>query len=162
MDSFPGMEDLTAEIEAASLRVQSTRSRRGGEDPYQLRRELWDTMDAHAHVFRDTAGLEKAAVKLSELRGRCGEIHVRDGSGIYNTNLRDALEVGNMIELAQAVVAGALQRRESRGAHFMVEYPRRDDLNYLAHTLAYRTADLPRISRLPVAITRWQPMERKY
>jgi succinate dehydrogenase / fumarate reductase flavoprotein subunit len=67
-----------------------------------------------------------------------------------------------MIEIAQAVVESALQRRESRGSHFMVEYPKRDDANFLAHTIAYRAEGLPRISHAPVAITKWQPMERKY
>jgi succinate dehydrogenase / fumarate reductase flavoprotein subunit len=87
---------------------------------------------------------------------------VADRSEVYNTNLRDALEIGNMIELAQTVVAGALQRRESRGSHAMVEYPGRDDAGFLKHTLAYRTAGLPRIAYAPVAVTRWQPAERKY
>ena len=87
---------------------------------------------------------------------------IKDKSGVFNTNLRDALEIGNMIEVAQTVVAGAAQRKESRGSHAMVEYPKRDDARYLAHTIAYRTDGIPRISRAPVAITKWQPMERKY
>jgi succinate dehydrogenase / fumarate reductase flavoprotein subunit len=146
----------------AAARVAALRTRSKGEDPYQLRRELWETMDAFVHVYRTTADLEKAARKLSELRGRSTEMGIRDASVVFNTNLRDALEIANMIELAQAVVAGAVQRKESRGSHFMVEYPKRDDARFLAHTIAYRTADLPRISKAPVAITRWQPMERKY
>jgi succinate dehydrogenase / fumarate reductase flavoprotein subunit len=119
-------------------------------------------MDAFVHVFRETSGLEKARTKLAELRGRYSAIHVRDKSDVYNTNLRDALEIGNMIEIAQTVVEGALQRKESRGSHFMVEYPARDDANFLAHTLASRTDGFPKISRASVAITKWQPMERKY
>ncbi|HET6451821.1 MAG TPA: succinate dehydrogenase/fumarate reductase flavoprotein subunit, partial [Spirochaetia bacterium] len=76
--------------------------------------------------------------------------------------LRDVLEIGNMLELAQAVTAGALARRESRGSHARVEYPARDDANFLRHTLAYRTDGLPRLSYVPVARTKWEPMERKY
>jgi succinate dehydrogenase / fumarate reductase flavoprotein subunit len=154
--------DVRDQIDSAVHRIETTRSREGGEDPYQLRRELWETMDAFVNVFRDTAELEKARGKLTELRGRYAGIGIRDRSGIFNTNLRDALEIGNMIELAQTVVEGAIQRKESRGSHFMVEYPRRDDANFLAHTLAYRTDGLPRLSRAPVGITKWQPMERKY
>ncbi len=149
-------------VEQACSRLESLRARQRGEDPYQLRRQLWETMDACVHVYRDTSGLEKAQAALAELRTRYGEARVADKSEIYNTNLRDALEIGNMIELAQTVVAGALRRRESRGSHAMVEYPRRDDAGFLKHTLAYRTGDLPRISYVPVAITRWQPAERKY
>jgi succinate dehydrogenase / fumarate reductase flavoprotein subunit len=150
------------EIDAALDRLERLRSRAKGEDPYQLRRELWETMDACVHVFRSRAELERAAAKLSELRGRFGEVRVADRSDVYNTNLRDALETGNMIELAQVVVAGAQTRKESRGSHFMTEYPKRDDAAYLAHTLAYRTELAPRLSRAPVEITRWQPKERTY
>jgi succinate dehydrogenase / fumarate reductase flavoprotein subunit len=149
-------------VEQACRRLEGLRSRQRGEDPYQLRRELWETMDAHVHVYRDAQGLQKAQSKLSELRARSAEARVADPSDIYNTNLRDTLEIGNMIELAQVVVAGALARRESRGSHAMLEHPRRDDAGFLKHTLAYRTADLPRIAYAPVAVTRWQPTERKY
>jgi len=123
---------------------------------------LWETMDAHVHVYRDTPGLQKAQARLSELRASCTEARVVDRSETYNTNLRDALEIGNMIELAQTVVAGAIRRRESRGSHAMLEYPRRDDAGFLKHTLTHRTENLPRISYAPVAVTRWQPTERKY
>ena len=157
-----GGSEADEEVDKACRRLEGLRSRRRGEDPYQLRKELWETMDAYVHVYRDTSSLQKAAAKLSELRARYAEAQVRDGSERYNTNFRDALEIGNMIELAQTVVAGALQRRESRGSHAMVEYPRRDDKSFLKHTLTYRTQDLPRISYAPVAVTRWQPTERTY
>jgi succinate dehydrogenase / fumarate reductase, flavoprotein subunit len=162
MVAVPTTAEVRNQIDAAAHRVETIRSRKGGEDPYQLRRELWETMDAFVHVFRHTAELEKAGAKLAELRSRSAEIGVKDKSGVFNTNLRDAMEIGNMIELAQTVVAGAIQRKESRGSHFMVEYPRRDDAAFLSHTIAYRTEGLPRISRAPVAITKWQPMERRY
>jgi succinate dehydrogenase / fumarate reductase, flavoprotein subunit len=162
MSAVPPDAGVRSQIDAAAHRVEMIITRKGGEDPYQLRRELWETMDAFVHVFRHTAELEKAQSRLAELRGRSAGIGVKDKSGLFNTNLRDAMEIGNMIELAQTVVAGALQRKESRGSHFMVEYPRRDDAAFLSHTIAYRTEGLPRISRAPVAITKWQPMERRY
>jgi succinate dehydrogenase / fumarate reductase flavoprotein subunit len=160
-----GMPDLAPVADAiaeAAHRVRTAKLREGTEDPYQLRKELWETMDGFVHVFRDTSGLEKARAKLVELRAMYAAVRVRDKGDVFNTNLRDALEIGNMIEIAQTVVEGALQRKESRGSHFMVEYPKRDDANYLAHTIACRTGGFPRISRAPVAVTRWQPMERKY
>ncbi len=150
------------QIEAAAHRLETIKGQEGSEDPYQLRKELWEAMDAFVHVYRDTAGLEKAQARLRELRGRYPQVRVRDKSDVFNTNMRDALELGNMIELAQTVVAGAIQRQESRGSHFMIEYPKRDDIRFLAHTISYRTDGLPRISHAPVAITKWQPMERKY
>jgi succinate dehydrogenase / fumarate reductase flavoprotein subunit len=149
-------------VQEARGRLESLRSRKGGEDPYRLRRQLGETMDAYVHVYRDADGLRKAQASLSELRSRYAQAQVADGGEVYNTNLRDTLEIGNMIELAQTVVAGALQRRESRGSHAMVEFPKRDDAGFLKHTLAYRTAGPPRIAYAPVAVTRWQPAERKY
>ncbi len=162
MGALPGGEDVREELDAARGRLAALRAREGGEDPYQLRRELWETMEAHVQVYRSEDGLDKAAAKLAELRERYAAIHVRDRGGVYNTNLRDALEIGNMIELAQAVVAGAAARKETRGSHAMIEHPARDDARFLRHTLAWRTDGPPRLSYLPVAVTRWQPMERRY
>ncbi|HVO39033.1 MAG TPA: FAD-binding protein [Spirochaetia bacterium] len=159
---LPDIGGIADQVNEAAQRIETLKRRSGNEDPYLLRKELWDTMDAYVHVFRHIAELDKAREKLAELRGRYAEVGVRDKGDVFNTNLRDALEIGNMIELGQTVVEGALQRRESRGSHFMVEYPKRDDAGFLAHTLAFRTGSFPRISRAPVAITKWQPMERKY
>ena len=160
--SPPDGGEVRDAVEQACSRLENLCSRQHGEDPYQLRRQLWETMDAFVHVYRETPGLQKAQAMLSELRTRYAEARVADPSEIYNTNLRDALEIGNMIELAQTVVEGALGRRESRGSHARVEYPKRDDVGFLKHTLTYRTDDLPRISYAPVAVTRWPPTERKY
>jgi succinate dehydrogenase / fumarate reductase flavoprotein subunit len=157
-----GGGETEEKVREACSRLDSLRSRQHGEDPYQLRKELWETMDGYVHVYRESSALQKAQARLSELRARYAKAQVHDRSQSYNTNLRDVLEIGNMIELAQTVVAGALQRRESRGSHAMVEYPRRDDKGFLKHTLAYRTQDLPRISHASVAVTRWQPTERTY
>jgi len=160
--AIPGPDGVTDQINEAANRVENLKSQDGREDPYQLRKELWEAMDSFVHVFRKTQELEKARAKLAELRGRHSGIGVKDKGDVFNTNLRDALEIGNMIEIAQTVVEGAVERRESRGSHFMVEYPKRDDAGFLAHTLAYRTDGFPRISRAAVAITKWQPTERKY
>ena len=158
----PETSDIQDQVGAAADRLDAFKSHEGGEDPYQLRRELWETMDAFVGVYREAASLEKAQAKLSELRGRYPQVHVRDKTSVFNTNMRDSLELGSMIELAQTVVAGALRRQESRGSHARIEYPKRDDGKFLSHTIAYRTAGLPRLSQAPVSITKWQPMERKY
>ncbi len=160
--SFPEVREVAGQVDAAVARLEGLLGREKGEDPYRLRAELWETMDAHVHVYRTRKGLEEARRILSELRARYAQVYVADKGELFNTNLRDALEVGNMIELAEAVVAGALQRKETRGSHAMVEYPARNDAEYLKHTLAHRTEGRPRISYVPVAITKWQPTERKY
>ena len=154
--------DIRAQANAAAERISRLRAGGGKEDPYALRRELGETLDANVHVYRTEPGLEKARAKIAELRQRFRQVEVSDHGMIYNTNLRDTIEIGNMIELAQTVVAGALTRKETRGSHAMVEYPKRDDAKFLAHTIAFRTEGEPRISRAPVAITKWQPKERTY
>jgi succinate dehydrogenase / fumarate reductase, flavoprotein subunit len=158
----PDPADTADQVSAAAARLAALRGRRGGEDVYLLRRELQETMDAYVPVYRETAQLEKARVKLEELHGRYENIGLTDHEAVYNTEVRDVLEIGSMIELARVVVAGAAGRRESRGSHAMREYPSRDDATFLAHTIATRTAAGPSLSLLPVKVTRWQPMERKY
>ncbi len=158
--SSPGPDK--GQVDAACGRLDALLSRPGKEDPYRLRRELWEIMDAHAHVYRDDAGLAKAAHALAGLQARYREVGVADPAEQFNTNLRDVLEIGSMLDLAQTVVAGARERKESRGSHARVEFPGRDDGSFLKHTLAYRTDGMPRISYAPVARTRWEPTERKY
>ena len=160
--AVPGLDDVKPQVDEACGRLDALLSRREKENPYQLRKELGETMDTLVHVYRDEAGLSRAQDSLAGLRARYREVGVQDASDVFNTNLRDVLEIGNMLELAQAVTAGALARRESRGSHARVEYPARDDANFLRHTLAYRTDGLPRLSYVPVARTKWEPMERKY
>jgi succinate dehydrogenase flavoprotein subunit len=87
---------------------------------------------------------------------------VTDGGRVFNYNLQDVLEVGIMLELAEVVAQGPLNRRESRGGHARTDYPNRDDPGWLRHTLALRTADGPSFSYSPVTITMWKPVERKY
>ncbi|MEM3656547.1 MAG: FAD-binding protein, partial [Thermoprotei archaeon] len=135
---------------------------KGTQNPYELRSKLWDTMDTLVYVYRDTKSLLEAKSKVTELKRNYADIYIADKSRVYNTNLRDALEIGNMIELAEVVIVSAIARRESRGAHAMVEYPKRDDTNWLKHTLAYRTTEEPRLSYIPVKITKWEPKERTY
>ncbi len=160
--SAPPADDVKSDLDSACGRLDALLTRKGKEDAYQLRRELGETLDANVHVYRDEPSLKKAEAALASLRQRYREVGVEDSSEVFNTNLRDVLEIGNMLELAPTVAAGALARRESRGSHARVEYPTRDDANFLKHTLAYRTEGLPRLSSIPVARTRWEPMERKY
>ncbi len=133
-----------------------------GDDPYMIRREMQNTMTQYAYVFRDGKGLEEGLRKIRELKRRFGKGRVDDKSKEFNQNFINVLEVDAMLEVAEVVLVSALARTESRGAHYRLDYPKRDDVNWLKHTLAYRTPEGPRLEYIPVKITKWEPKERKY
>ena len=99
---------------------------------------------------------------MKELQRKYSDIYVSDKGRVFNTNLRDALQVENLLDLAEVVIEGALRRKESRGAHAMEEYPERDDANWLKHTIAFKEDDGVKIEYIPVKITRWKPEKRVY
>jgi len=132
------------------------------ESAYIMRRELQKIMDSEVAVYRTGSGLEAALKKIRELKQCVPDVQVKDRGRIYNTNLLNALEIDNLLDLAEVVVVGALARTESRGAHSRRDFPQRDDVNWLKHTLAHYTPTGPRIEYIPVSITAWQPVERKY
>jgi succinate dehydrogenase / fumarate reductase flavoprotein subunit len=119
-------------------------------------------MDTKVCVFRTGPDLEAALKKIREFKQLLPEIKVKDQGRIYNTDLINALEADTLLELSEVVVAGALARTESRGAHSRRDFKQRDDANWLKHTLAYYTPTGPRLEYIPVTITMWQPVERKY
>jgi succinate dehydrogenase / fumarate reductase flavoprotein subunit len=136
-----------------------------GETHARLRLELGVSMDENVGVFRDEAGLTKQLGKIRELRERYGSVAVQDKGRVYNQALTSALELGYLLDCAEATVLGAIERRESRGAQSRTDYPKRDDANWLKHILVTRGAEAdqaPSVSYQPVTITKWQPMERTY
>jgi succinate dehydrogenase / fumarate reductase flavoprotein subunit len=145
-----------------SRRIAKLIASKGKENPYGLRRELQDLMNRNLYVFRNKKEMQQALKEITAIKERFSKIAIVDKGKVYNTNLTDAIETGNMIELARAVAASALERKESRGAHVVAEYPKRDDKKWLKHTIICKKGRTLRISYLPVAITRWQPEERKY
>jgi len=134
----------------------------GGESPYRIKQELRQTMDQYVGVFRTGEGLEKALSKIRELKQRFKNVFIKDKSRAFNTDLTTTLEVENLLDLAEVVVLGGLERKESRGAHARRDFPKRDDDNWLKHTLAYYTPEGPKLDYKPVNITTWKPIERKY
>jgi len=134
---------------------------KGGTNPYEVRDRVQHLMDRDAFVFRDGVGLTEALKKIRELQ-RTDFLHCEDRSRVYNTNLGHVLEIEGMLGVAEVVVAGALARTESRGAHFRRDYPKRDDKKWLKHTLARFTSEGPELSYSPVTITKYQPAERHY
>jgi len=147
---------------AAEDHVRQVLARRGDENLYELRRALRATMDSSVGVFRNGDDLAKALQQVRDIRGRAQRAPVVDQSRVYNSNLIHALELENLLDLAEVTVAGALAREESRGAHARRDFATRDDENWLKHTLAFHTAAGPRFEHKPVTIDMWKPVERKY
>ena len=143
-------------------RVFNRFSPNGKESAYVLRRELQMIMDDQAAVFRTGTGLKMALDKIGELKKRLPDVRVKDRGRIFNTDLLGALELDNLLDLADIIVTGALSRTESRGGHSRRDFPNRDDVNWLKHTLAYYTPEGPRLDYIPATITMWKPVERKY
>jgi succinate dehydrogenase / fumarate reductase flavoprotein subunit len=134
----------------------------GTEKPAQIRRELRALMDKHAGVYRTGASMQEGLDKIAELRQCLRQITIQDKCRIYNTNLTQALETENMLELAEVLLFTGLAREESRGAHSRTDFPKRDDDKFLAHSMVYHTGGKPRLEYKPVTITTWKPVERKY
>jgi len=143
-------------------RIKRIQARQGKESIYTLRRELRTLMDTHVGVFRTGDGLTQALAEIRAIRVRAASAPVADTGSVYNSNLFHALELDNLIELAEVTVLGALTRQESRGAHARRDFATRDDERWLKHTLAWRTPEGPRLDYKPVTINSWKPVERKY
>jgi fumarate reductase flavoprotein subunit len=158
----------TAALEACAdqtqQRIRALFSRTDGtESVAGLRKEMMTTMEDNAGIYRTEAGLVEAVAKIHELRARYQRVVLTDKTNVYNTDLFQTLELGSMLDCAEAVTVGALARKESRGAHQRLDFPERDDQNFLRHTMVhYQGADAPRIDYLDVVITKSQPGVRDY
>ncbi|MBO0926010.1 succinate dehydrogenase flavoprotein subunit [Cellulomonas sp. zg-ZUI199] len=167
--------------------LETIRTRPDGERVADIRRALQETMDANAQVFRTSESLTQALSDIKALRKRYEAVSVQDKTRTFNTDLLEAVELGFLLDIAETVVVGALNREESRGGHFREDFPDRDDTRFMQHTMAYRRpvaagaadatvtgsdASFRRaetfdgyqvvLGAKPVTVTRYQPMERKY
>ncbi|MFF5298814.1 MULTISPECIES: succinate dehydrogenase flavoprotein subunit [unclassified Streptomyces] len=147
--------------------VENLRNSTGTERVAVLRRELQETMDANVMVFRTEQTIKTAVEKIAELRERYRNVSIQDKGRRFNTDLLEAIELGNLLDLAEVMAVSALARKESRGGHYREDYPNRDDVNFMRHTMAYREVgddgtESIRLDYKPVVQTRYQPMERKY
>ena len=128
-----------------------------------LRREMRSTLEEGAGIYRDEEGARLSCEKIAEIRERYKGIEINDKSNVFNTDLQSALELRNLLDVAETVAEGSLQRRESRGAHQRLDYTERDDENFLKHSLCYRQPDdRPRVEWSDVRITRSKPGTRDY
>ena len=150
-------------MDSVRSQLDELRRRQEGENPAAIRQALQQTMMDNASVFRTEETLHKALEDIQKLRERYRRVRVADPSRRFNTDLLETVELGYLLDLAEALVVSARNRTESRGAHYREDHPKRDDANWLKHTLLLRGEDGHHEVRYkPVTITRYQPQERKY
>jgi len=164
VQKMPGRHLLAqAADEETRLDDQFLNKTGGRERIATIREEMQKTMEQSAGIYRSGESLERGANKLRELQERFLDVGLDDHSRTFNTELVAALELGSMLDVAEAMIQCALHRTESRGAHQRTDFPARDDQNFLAHSVVARQEDgVPQVSYLPVTITRWPPAERVY
>ncbi|MGB0128627.1 MAG: fumarate reductase (quinol) flavoprotein subunit [Rhodocyclaceae bacterium] len=155
---------ITAQAEDAQARIRNLFAKSDGTESISgLRKEMMTTMEDNVGIYRTSEALAKACEKISELRQRYAGIDLHDKTNVYNTDLLQALELGSMLDCAEAVTVGALARKESRGAHQRLDFTERDDQNFLKHSLAYyHPKEPPRLEYLDVVITKSKPGVRDY
>ncbi len=159
-------------LNTASLQTQAEAEQRhivdrwflgGGKETIAgIRVALNQTMEDGAGIFRTAESLQKTCDTIRQLKERYRQVGISDKSLSFNTELTAALELGFLLDAAEAVAFSALARRESRGSHQRTDFPKRDDQSFLKHSLAFCTDNDPRIEYQDVVITRWPPAERVY
>lgn len=142
--------------------LNSLKMNKGREKTADIRNELQTSMTDKCSVFRNKEDLNELARKIEDLESKLTEVELKDKGQIFNTELLEAIELGHLINISKAIISSALNRMESRGAHYREDYPYRDDQNWLTHTLAFKTEEGVILRYKPVTITRFQPEERKY
>jgi succinate dehydrogenase / fumarate reductase flavoprotein subunit len=148
---------------AVAEKISSLMDNEGEEKSGPIRAEMQAVMMDKVSVFRSQEGLVQALRKIRDLRERYNSISIQDKGTCFNRDLLEALELGHMLELAEVITLGALNREESRGAHYREDFPERNDDKWLVHTMVHRSSDNgPQISYKPVTITRFPPQERTY
>ncbi len=128
-----------------------------GVRAWEIRDELGRLLSVNLGIFRTKESMLKAQAELRQLKAQAERVYIEDRGKVFNSDLIQALELGSLAEIAETIVAGAIAREESRGAHYRADFPKRDDANWLKHTLAHRTPDGPRLSHASVTITRFPP-----
>jgi succinate dehydrogenase / fumarate reductase flavoprotein subunit len=165
-DFVPVPEDAISDVEKM---LAIARNSTGTEKVAVLRKELQDTMDKNAQVYRTEESLNEALDKIAELRTRYQNIQVQDRGKRFNTDLLEAIELGFLFDLSEVLVMTARERRESRGGHFREDYETRNDEKFMVHSMAYKLDKTPakpgediRVDWKPVTVTNYPAMERKY
>ena len=165
-DFVPVPDNAISDVEKL---LAIARNSTGTEKVAVLRKELQDTMDKNAQVYRTEESLNEALDKIAELRTRYQNIQVQDRGKRFNTDLLEAIELGFLFDLSEVLVMTARERRESRGGHFREDYETRNDEQFMVHSMAYKLDKTPvkpgediRVDWKPVTVTNYPAMERKY
>jgi succinate dehydrogenase / fumarate reductase flavoprotein subunit len=155
--------DTKARLREDAAQIDSIIARpRDGRRVSEIKNELGELMNRYAAVFRDEAGLQTALETIGRLKEEATKAWIDDRGTIFNQDVLGAIELGFMVDCAEATVIGAIERKESRGAQFRTDYPERNDEEWLKHIDIAMNGDGPKVSYSPVTITQWQPEERKY
>jgi succinate dehydrogenase / fumarate reductase flavoprotein subunit len=160
--SHSSNEALHLTLEEALTRIEELKRGNGNEDPASIREEMRRVMWEGVGIFREKEGLESAIARLQELRERARHIRPAHGGKAFNQDLLRCWVLPGQLLVAETIARGALRREESRGSHFRLDFPCRDDARFLHHTLARLTTEGPRLEPREVTITRWPPEVRKY
>ncbi len=149
-------------LDRAKSKLDGVLNAKGKESPAAIRDELQATMMVNCGIFREEKLLKEQLKVIKSLQERFKGIEVGYKGKRFNTELLDAIELGNMLDFVETIVAGGLARTESRGAHSRRDFPKRDDVNWLKHTLAWKTDAGVKLDYKPVVVTRFKPEERKF
>ena len=159
---MPKVSDARLRDDAAMIEQIIGRAR-DGRRVSMIKHELGETMNRYCAVFRDEAGLLQAHEVVRRLKDEAKSAYIDDRGTVFNQDVLGAIELGYMLDCAEAIVIAALERKESRGAQFRTDYPERNDAEWLKHIeISVNGVDEPKVSYSPVTITQWQPEERKY
>ena len=156
----PSGDDLARERELIGSIVDRDRD---GRRVSEIRAEMGAVMDKHCAVFRDEKGLETALETVRRLREEAKTVSVDDKGSVFNQDVLGALELQFMLDNAECIVTGAIERKESRGAQFRTDFPERNDDEWIKHIVLTAGEDgAPQMSYSDVTMTQWEPQERKY
>ena len=144
-------------LESEQARIATLMSNRGPERAWQIREELGKTLSQNLGIFRTKESMMHALHHIQALKERAARVVLQDHGKIFNSDLIHALELDSLLDIAESIAAGGMAREESRGAHYRSDFPNRDDGKWLKHTVAYRTAEGPKLEYAPVTITQFQP-----
>jgi succinate dehydrogenase / fumarate reductase flavoprotein subunit len=140
-----------------------SRERGTGRRVSEIKDELGTMMNEKVAVFRDQAGLSQALEIVRRLKEEAETAYIDDKGTVFNQDVLGAIELGYMLDVAECIVVGALERKESRGAQFRTDYPERNDAEWLKHiNLSANGGDVPNVFYSPVTITNYEPQERTY
>jgi succinate dehydrogenase / fumarate reductase flavoprotein subunit len=149
--------------EYARIQLESLKTSDGKENAFDIGREMKKVMFDDMGIFRSEKGMQSALEVVRGLKERFKHVRVTDSGKVFNMELMNAWELGNLLDLAELTTVSALARTESRGGHSREDYPKRDDKNWLKHTLAWMKPDGKiELKYKPVVITKYQPKERVY